>query len=50
VSTNIGATPASKQSAVQFMPGGTKLNVMWCDSASTVTAGNSPRSPDSPPR
>jgi hypothetical protein len=33
VGTNISATPASKPSSAQFTPGGTKLNVMWCDPA-----------------
>ncbi len=42
VGTNISATPASKPRSAQFMPGGAKLNVMWCDPAGTVTAWNSP--------
>jgi hypothetical protein len=38
VGTTISATPASKPSSAQFMPGPTKLNMMWCDPADTVTA------------
>jgi hypothetical protein len=30
------------------MAGGTKLNMMWCDPASTVTAWNSPSALGSP--
>ncbi len=39
--TNLRATTATMPSAAQLMPGGTKLGVMWCDPAGTVTR-NSP--------
>ncbi len=41
--SNITATPASKPSSAQFMRGGTKPNVMWCDPAGTVTVNSRAR-------
>jgi hypothetical protein len=42
VGVSISASDPSKARTAQFIPGGVKLNVMWCDPAGIVTAWNSP--------
>jgi len=42
VGANMSAHPPSRPRTAQFIPGGTKVNVIWCDPAGTVTAWNSP--------